>query len=113
MPFHEEVVFPETAEQLMRSRYSAYFLRLVDYLVVTTHPSQLKPNYKQDLKSHIYETEWTNLEILKTSMGTPKDKIGKVEFIASYSMNNKPDNMKEYSRFKKFEGKWKYLDSLG
>ena len=35
LPFHQGKAKPETAEQLMRSRYSAYFFRLVDYLVVS------------------------------------------------------------------------------
>jgi uncharacterized protein YchJ len=34
---------PKTAEQLMRSRYSAYFFRLVDDLVVTSILDNIPP----------------------------------------------------------------------
>ena len=33
-------MFPETAEQLMRSRYSAFVLKNIPYIVQTTVPSQ-------------------------------------------------------------------------
>ena len=38
--FHTHTQFPETAEQLMRSRYAAYVLKNVPYIVDTTVPSQ-------------------------------------------------------------------------
>lgn len=36
-PFHEGKALPPTAEALMRSRYSAYATKNVDYIVDTTH----------------------------------------------------------------------------
>ena len=39
-PFHTKQTLPATAELLMRSRYSAYALRLVDYLLYSHHPRQ-------------------------------------------------------------------------
>ena len=40
--FHAYVQFPETTEQLMRSRYAAYVLKNVPYIVETTVPNQQK-----------------------------------------------------------------------
>jgi len=38
--FHSGNMFPETSEQLMRSRYSAFVLKKIPYIVQTTVPSQ-------------------------------------------------------------------------
>lgn len=63
--FHLRQAFPETAEQLMRSRYTAYVLKNIPYIVVTTVPSQqtlLKPRLLQEWADN---TTWLGLEILK------------------------------------------------
>jgi len=112
-PYHLGVSKPDTAEQLMRSRYTAYYYRLVDYLVITTHPDKLKRSYRAELTRSIGDTEWTGLTILSTSVGTKKDKIGKVEFVASYEMNGKSDSMQEHSRFRRYKGDWVYYDGKG
>jgi SEC-C motif-containing protein len=110
MPFHHGNAKPETAEQLMRSRFSAYFFRLVDYLVETTHPSTRTPGLKRDLEKTIHQVNWRFLKILNTSKGGKADKTGKVEFIADYFVDGEPHELHEHSRFKRFKGAWKYLD---
>lgn len=108
--FHRGAANPETAEQLMRSRFSAYFFRLVDYLVKSTHPDTRTPGLKRDLEKTIYEVNWSFLQILSTAKGGKNDKTGKVEFIASYYVGKDPGELHERSRFKRFKGVWKYLD---
>ena len=39
-PFHLAQAIPTTAEQLMRSRYAAYTLVNIPYIVTTTVPAQ-------------------------------------------------------------------------
>lgn len=112
-PYHLRSSKPHTAEQLMRSRYTAYYYRLVDYLVVSTHPDKLKSTYRHDLEQSIDDTNWLDLKILKTSMGSEIDKIGKVEFIANYEMNGKTDSLHEHSRFRRYKGDWVYYDGEG
>lgn len=111
MPFHYGKAKPETAEQLMRSRYSAYFFRRVDYLVDTTHPDTRDPKLKAELEETIDGANWSNLEIVATSKGGKDYKVGKVEFIASYFIGREPNQLHEVSRFKRFKGAWKYLDA--
>jgi SEC-C motif-containing protein len=111
--FHLGRAKPETAEQLMRSRYSAYFFRLVDYLVSTTHPDSRESDLKARLEETIYETNWRFLTILGSSKGGPEDKVGKVEFIAEYFEGDQAHELHEHSRFKRFKGAWKYLDGKG
>lgn len=110
MPFHYGRAKPETAEQLMRSRYSAYFFRLVDYLVETTHPDTRSPNLQRELEGTVHNANWSGLTIVSTSKGSKDDKSGKVEFVAEYYFQNEPYELHEVSRFKRFKGNWKYLD---
>lgn len=110
MPFHHGKASPETAEELMRSRYSAYFFRKVDYLVTTTHPDTRAPGLKAELEETIYQVNWAYLTVLGTSKGGKGDKTGKVEFVANYFVQGEEHELHERSRFKRFKGKWKYLD---
>lgn len=112
-PFHLGRAKPETAEQLMRSRYSAYFFRLVDYLVATTHPDTREPGLKAHLEESIHEANWSFLTILGSSKGSPDDKTGKVEFVAEYFEAGQRFELHERSRFRRYKGAWKYLDGKG
>lgn len=111
--FHSHIRLPDTAEQLMRSRYSAYALRLVDYLIDTTHPDKLKSSYRIKLMSTIYDIQWTQLLITKTTAGGKDAKSGKVVFEASYIEKDVEGVMRENSRFKRVAGKWYYYDGKG
>lgn len=60
---------PEKAEQLMRSRYSAYVLNLPDYIVETTHPAseQYSENHfdwKRSISHFSKSTNFNQLEVL-------------------------------------------------
>ncbi len=112
-PLHIGKAHAQTAEELMRSRYSAYFFRLVDYIYSTTHPDVRGPETIVDLDNTVNDTMWRNLQIVNSSKGTAEDKKGKVEFIAQYHHDGKFQEIHEKSRFRKHKGKWKYLDARG
>ncbi|MFT6336571.1 MAG: SEC-C motif-containing protein [Halioglobus sp.] len=111
--YHTGLSKSETAEQLMRSRYTAYHMSLIDYLVNTTHPNKLRPNYRHQLESTKDDMDWTGLKIISSSMGTKTDKIGKVRFIAQYVMKAEKSSMEEHSRFRRYKGDWVYYDEKG
>ncbi len=111
--FHEYAEKPDTAAELMRSRYTAYYLGLVDYLVKTTHPDKLQPNYRSLLEKTKNNTKWIGLEVLSSSMGKKTDKIGKVHFVARYAEDSKEHLMEEHSRFRRYRGGWVYYDAAG
>lgn len=113
MPFHHGKAKPKTAEQLMRSRYSAYFFRKVDYLVESTHPDTRDPGLREELQKSIYQMNWSFLTIVETSRGGKEDKRGKVEFVAEYFVGSEAHELRERSRFKRHKGSWKYLDNKG
>lgn len=108
--YHSGEAKAKTAEQLMRSRYSAYYHRRVEYLVETTHPDTREPGLTKTLQKMIHTVSWQKLEILAISKGGVDDKVGKVEFIASYRHEGQPNQLHEVSRFKRYKGQWKYLD---
>ncbi len=108
--FHRKTKVPETAEELMRSRYSAYFFRLVDYLVETTHPDTREKGLKASLAKMIHQPTWRFLTIEAVAKGGKEDKTGKVEFTAEYFIDGEQQELHEISRFRRYKGVWKYLD---
>lgn len=75
--------FAPTAEALMRSRYTAFVLGDIDYLL-TTHHADYRSNERTSLQQTIRTTQWVNLIVLSTQGGQRKDKTGIVEFVAVY-----------------------------
>ena len=111
--FHQNKALPDTAEALMRSRYCAFFFRLPDYLVETTHPDSRSPGLRRELEETIHHTDWKVLTIVSTSKGQKEDNRGKVEFVADYYWDGEVQQHLEHSRFRRFKGNWKYLDDKG
>ena len=93
-----------TAETLMRSRYSAYVLRLADYLLDTWHPDT-RPS-EIDLTAD--DTKWLGLEVKKHTL--QDDSHATVEFVARYRIAGKGHRLHELSRFVREEGRWYYVD---
>ncbi|MFW6641199.1 YchJ family protein [Nocardiopsis algeriensis] len=96
-----------TAEQLMRSRYSAFAVGDRDYLLRSWHPDTRPASLDLDPR-----TEWVRLEVLSTTGGTPFHKEGTVAFRAVYRENGREGTLDEHSRFVRHEGNWVYLDAL-
>lgn len=94
----------------MRSRYSAYYMRLPGYLVETTHPDTREPGLRKELEKMVRQVNWTGLEVIASAKGGKEDKTGKVEFIARYVVQGEPYELHEVSRFRRYRGEWKYLD---
>jgi SEC-C motif-containing protein len=107
--FHDAVAAATaaTAEQLMRSRYSAFVLGEATYLLETWHP-RTRPR-SLDLDPGV---RWTGLEILATTGGSMFDREGTVEFRASYLVDRVPGAQHERSRFVRDAGRWRYLDGV-
>ncbi len=95
----------KTAEELMRSRYSAYVVGATTYLIDTIDPDSRYPEMETDLRNWIESSEWLGLEIVNVKEET-------VEFIAHYRQNGKKLKHHERSAFKKVSGRW-ICDPLG
>jgi SEC-C motif domain protein len=101
---------PENALKLMRSRYSAFALKLCDYIIDTTHPEN--PAHEENLNA------WRR-EILTFSAGTRFNFLDIVEFIdgdneatvtftANLNQHDQDVSFTEKSVFEKVNGKWLY-----
>ncbi|BFU60816.1 MULTISPECIES: YchJ family protein [Rodentibacter] len=106
--FHSHQALPETAEQLMRSRYSAYVLKNISYIVETTVPTQ-QPLLDIPLLSEWAETtHWLGLQILKTETLTKIQSA--VEFNAVFQGEEGEQSHQERSIFVKIDGRWYFID---
>lgn len=96
---------PDTAEQLMRSRYTAFTLDRISYLEktwhATTRPASIETNDK---------ARWIGLRIRRTERGGVEDADGIVEFVARYKIDGRGHRLHEISRFVKENGQWFYVD---
>ena len=99
-----------TAEQLMRSRYSAFCCANIDYLIDSHHVSKHQPNDRETLSSTIDQCQWLALRVNSTQKGLSTDSTGEVEFTATYLLNGKPTQLREKSQFVKEEDRWFYLE---
>jgi len=88
----------------MRSRYSAYVLKLEDYVLASWHPTT-RP---QQLNLANDTTKWLGLKI-KAAVETGPDRAS-VEFVARNKVNGKAERLHEMSQFVREEGRWYYLD---
>lgn len=94
-----------TAEALMRSRYSAYVLKLADYLLASWHPST-RPG-SLDLAEDD-GTKWLGLEIKRSQQ--QDENHATVEFVARYRIDGRGHRLHEISRFVREDGCWFYVD---
>lgn len=100
----------ETAEQLMRARYSAYATAAVDFLFETTHPDHRKEYDHAGTKVWAENSEWLGLEILDVYRGGPEDTAGEVEFIARYREKKVSREHHERGQFKRENEKWYFTN---
>lgn len=97
-----------TCEQLMRSRYSAYTMANVDYLMLSQHTETRRVNESKEIRKWAKSVRWMGLVILKTEAGGAKDNHGYVEFRALYMEAGQMQQIHEKSLFKRENGKWVY-----
>jgi len=111
-PYLSGTALPETAEKLMRSRYSAYTIHQIDYIEQTNDP-RFRDSFDRDAAlAWAQESEWMGLEIIATRAGTPGDATGEVEFKARFKREGKEETHHEVSLFTWFskDKRWYYTD---
>jgi SEC-C motif-containing protein len=100
----------ETAEQLMRARYSAHVKVDVDFLYATTHPDYRQNYDHKGTKSWAEKSEWQGLEIVGTTAGGSTDEEGEVEFIARFRDTEGLRSHHERGQFKRQKKKWLFTE---
>ena len=111
-PFIQGTASPTTAEQLMRSRYTAHLLLAIDYLWATWSPEQRLRSSQADIRAWAESCDWLGLQVIATRQGGASDDKGTVEFIALFRQQGQVHQHHEVSQFKKVLGKWFYVDHL-
>lgn len=102
---------PHTPEQLMRSRYTAYTLANIDYIIKTMKPPALDQlGDAQEARDWSQQQTWVKLEVKNSRIENP-DK-GFVEFLAHYAHHDKRYVIHEISEFHRIDGQWFYVDGI-
>lgn len=99
-----------TAEQLMRSRYTAYAVGAVEHVWRTWHPATRPERVTPDPT-----TIWTGLTVLRAEGGGEADETGVVEFVARWRDGSggrgaRTGELHEVSRFRRRARRWLYVD---
>ena len=108
--FIDQGALPETAEQLMRSRYTAFFLVNEPYLLASWHTSTRPLSLDLDQDE---PRKWLGLRIDRIEAGGIGDARGMVCFVARWRVGGgKAQRLNECSRFLKEQGRWFYVDGV-
>lgn len=110
--FHDKIIFPKTALELMKSRYSAYATSNAKYIIETTHKDN--PDFTDNIKEwendiliFCNNTKFIGLEILEF---IDDENESFVKFKANIIQQGNDVSFVEKSRFLKVEGIWLYVD---
>ncbi|WP_338067859.1 YchJ family protein [Pseudomonas jilinensis] len=105
--WHQGLPAP-SAEKLMRSRYCAYVLELIDYLVATTLPAQQALLAREAMSQWSRDSQWLGLEVEQVVAG---DARGQVTFIAYWAdPDGSRHSHRECSDFVNKAGHWYFID---
>ena len=108
-PLHLKQAFAQSAEQLMRSRYCAYTLENIPYIVETTVPSQQKWLDVASMKAWAESTHWVGLDIVKHVPNLSKIH-SQVEFKAYFETEEGEQIHHENSLFVNINKRWYFVD---
>ena len=109
-PLIEGARAADTAEALLRSRFSAYARQQVDYILDTVAHSQRHQHEPGAIRSWARNATWHRLEILDIQGGGLEDTEGRIEFIAHYTEKQVRKRHHELAHFHKIDGRWYFYD---
>lgn len=100
----------ESAEALMRARYSSYVIGDIEFLKSSSTKAVQADFDEAASRAWSASATWHGLEIIRTEGGGAADAKGVVEFRALYSANGEFCNHHEVSQFVKEADGWKFED---
>ncbi len=105
-PFLRGTAYPDTAEELMRSRFSAHVKKNWGYLLKTLCAEERKHESVKEIDSGV---TWTRLDVVSTSQGEIDDANGEVEFAAHFHQGDEQEQVhREKAKFIRESGRWVY-----
>ena len=108
-PFHLGQKTAQNAEELMRSRYSAFAKHNIDYLVQTTALGQQPHLDVPAIRQWSLQNKWQKLEVIQHVAQVNKHHA-LVEFKAYYHDGIKDQEHHESSYFVFYQNQWYFLD---
>lgn len=108
-PFHAGQPTP-CAEKLMRSRYSAYVLGLIDYLIDTTLPAQKADLDRDAITQWSLQSTWLGLEVESSEVFGGQPEHAFVTFTARWHDGTGEHSHRERSSFVQNQGRWYFID---
>lgn len=94
----------------MRSRYSAYALGRIDYLVATTLPVQQPGLDRSAMAQWSHESRWLGLEIEEHQPIAGQVEHAWVRFVARWQDLQGEQQHRERSAFVRPDGRWYFID---
>ncbi len=102
----------QTAQSLMRARYTAHAIQEFPFLTTSTHKEFRDDVDDKEIAQWSSQLVWEGLEILSTEKGTENDTEGFVSFRANYSVNGVMQDLTEDASFRKEDDTWYYVDGV-
>jgi len=104
-----------TAETLLRSRYTAFVIGDVDYIIRTQHSRTKDQAARDEIETWAKQSEWHGFTLIQTEGGAESDSKGILQFCAKYRPHNEKRVREHYENalFEKENGEWRFVDSEG
>jgi SEC-C motif domain protein len=97
----------ETAEKLMRARYSAFVTSAIDFIVASTHSRTKKEIDLDYIRDWSQTSTWHGLQIFEIKQVNENKAF--VSFDAHYTKDDKEQHHREKSLFEREAGQWRFL----
>ena len=97
----------ETAEELMRARYSAFVTHAIDFIVASTHTRTRKEIDLPFIREWSETSDWHGLEIIDTKQ--VNDNKAFVSFEARFTQGGEEQRHRERSLFEREDGEWRFV----
>jgi SEC-C motif-containing protein len=99
-----------TPEALMRSRYTAYVVHAIDYIIDTCHEDTKKTMNRKGIEKWSEEATWLGFKIIAVEGGGDGAHRGTVEFEACFEQKMLSKVHHEVATFEKIGDRWLYVD---
>ena len=97
---------PETAEALLRARYTAFAMGNTDFLVNTLVPEMRESFDVIEAENIAADAQWQGLEIRTITGGAVEDDTGSIECVASFKLYDQQRVHHELAQFRREQGRW-------
>ena len=97
----------QTAEELMRARYSAFVTHAIDFIVSSTHSRTRKEIDLEFVREWSETSTWRGLEIIETR--DVNENKAFVSFEARFTQKGEDKTHREKSLFERENGQWRFV----